>query len=75
MEIEKEKLKSFLLDLDLITLKKFVEMERLADKNNEKVEEVLIAKEILEEEEKWETPTFLRKALHKNDKKDKKDNN
>jgi type IV pilus assembly protein PilB len=50
MEIEKEKLKSFLLDLDLITLKKFVEMERLADKNNEKVEEVLIAKEILEEE-------------------------
>ena len=50
MEIEKEKLKSFLLDLDLITPKKFVEMERLADKNNQKVEEVLIAKEILEEE-------------------------
>lgn len=31
-------------------------------------------KEILEEEEKWETPTFLRKALHK-DEKDKEDNN
>ncbi len=50
MEIEKEKLKSFLLDLDLVTAKKFNEMEKLAVETNRKVEEVLIAKEILEEE-------------------------
>ncbi len=32
-------------------------------------------KEILNEEEKWETPTFLRKALNKDEKKDEKSDN
>lgn len=50
MEIEKEKLKSFLLDLDLVTPEQFYEMEKIAKENNQKVEEILIDKEILEEE-------------------------
>ncbi len=50
MEIEKEKLKSFLLDLDLLEPKKFQEVERRATENNRKVEELLIEEDIIQEE-------------------------
>ncbi|MGM0439196.1 MAG: GspE/PulE family protein [Patescibacteria group bacterium] len=50
MEIEKEKLKSFLLDLDLLTSKELEEIERRASENNQKIEELLVSEEILEEE-------------------------
>ncbi len=65
-----------------------VEVKSIKDKKNEEgaktlrrngVEKRKIKdeeeKEILEEEEKWETPTFLRKALGKNNKNDKKSSN
>ena len=50
MEIEKEKLKSFLLDLDLIDENEFEEFNKRAKKEGKAIGDILVAKDVLEEE-------------------------
>ena len=50
MKIDAEQLKSFLIDFDLVTEKQFEEIEKKSEKNNQKIEDVLISEEIVKEE-------------------------
>ncbi len=49
MKIEKEKLKSFLLDLDLVSEEQFEKAERKAIRKNRKIEDMLVIEDILDE--------------------------
>ncbi len=50
MKIEKEKLRSFLVDLDLITEEGFKRIEKKAEENRIEIGDLLISEEILDEE-------------------------
>ena len=51
MRIENEKLKAFLLDMDLIKEDEFESIELEAENNNRKLENLLVEKELIEEEQ------------------------
>lgn len=51
MRVEPQQLKAFLLDAKLITEKQFGEAQKEAEKNNKKVQDVLVCKGIISQEE------------------------
>ncbi|MBM3257659.1 MAG: type II/IV secretion system protein [Candidatus Nealsonbacteria bacterium] len=51
MRVEPQQLKAFLLDAKLITEKQFGEAQKEAEKNNQKVQDVLVCKGIISQEE------------------------
>ncbi|MFH1509812.1 MAG: GspE/PulE family protein [Candidatus Nealsonbacteria bacterium] len=75
MKVESQQLKAFLLDADMITAKQFEDAEKIAKKNGQEVEDVLVSEKIVPEEEMIKMKAYILGIPFVNLEKEKIDDN